>query len=91
MPSMSDLENLADDGTFKIEEPVRTDTGRVEDLVYIYQRRVADARGEEIDLRATQEELERVGEPLDIEPASPVARPGGVSRAERAEVRPGDG
>jgi hypothetical protein len=68
VPSLSDLESISDDGTYKVDAPlVRPEA--TADLAYVYQRAKIDAEGNEIDLRITRADIEAVGgEPIPLAP-----------------------
>ena len=51
VPLLSDLPNLTEDGTYKIEEPVPDDPDRLHDAARVYTPSRVDEFGQEIDLR----------------------------------------
>ena len=72
VPHLGDLPTLAEDGTFRVAEPLPREPGRVGRLSYIYQRGTTDRAGEEIDLRRQPEDDEGLGgEAADIDLARP--------------------
>ena len=77
IPTLSDLQAIADDGTYKIEDPVvHPEPDRLQTLNRAFSRHRIDAEGEEIDLRSTPEQvLEAGSEEVPLELAGEV-RPG---------------
>lgn len=72
VPHLDDLPNLADDGTFRVADPLPREPGRVGQLSYIYQRGTTDRAGEAIDLRRRPEEYEGLGgDAADIDLSRP--------------------
>lgn len=64
VPSLSDLQSIAEDGTFKLEDaPVLEEEHRIERLREAFARRRVDDAGQEIDLRPTLSEVRLAGEP----------------------------
>src|SRR5580700_6336294 len=62
-PSLTDLESLSADGTYKVETPpAADDPSRVAELHRTFMKSRTDASGGEIDLRTTQEEWQKVGD-----------------------------
>lgn len=72
VPSHSDLQNLAEDGTFKLNEPPpkpADDPDRVGELAYVFRKSRLDEEGEEIDLRNTADDLRTLDpQPFALEP-----------------------
>lgn len=78
VPTLSDLEQIAHDGTYKMEAAELRDPRPAEaDLAYVYQKGLYDAQGNEIDLRNTPEERARAGIAHPI-PLAPSERPRGT-------------
>lgn len=79
VPLRSDLTNLSSDGTYNIElAPEPADQNEpLAQFERAYARSRTDARGEEIDLRPTLEEIRHVGDvhPVELEEAPPSPRP----------------
>jgi hypothetical protein len=71
VPLLSDISGIESDGTFKIDGTPTgiTEENRLNTLHRAYSRNRRNAQGDEIDLRATPEELARAGDiPLVDEP-----------------------
>jgi hypothetical protein len=72
VPLHSELGSLAEDGTFKLNEPATPaadPSERIADIALAFQKRRVDDDGEEIDLRNTPDELVGIGEPTALEMA----------------------
>jgi len=71
VPTHSDLGNIAEDGTFKLDESVRPAADPAESIAKIaqaFQKSRVDDEGQEIDLRNTPEELTGLDEATALEP-----------------------
>jgi len=70
VPGLGELQQIATDGTYKIEAPAQPPDRKqvVSDLAYIYQKGARDDDGNEIDLRLTPTERQAVGrgEPVPL-------------------------
>jgi hypothetical protein len=70
VPAHSDLDAIAEDGTYKLDadlEPANPEA--LADLLYVYQRGVRDAEGNEIDLKLRPSDLDVIGgEPIPLVP-----------------------
>ncbi len=53
VPLLSDLPNLVEDGTYKLDEPVAAEPGRLDEARKVYSPTRFDQFGAEIDLRGT--------------------------------------
>lgn len=74
IPTLTELEQLAKDGTYKMGDAHRRD-GQADaaDMGYVYQKGVYDRDGNEIDLRMTPGEAAVIGmgEPIPVAPDNP--------------------
>jgi hypothetical protein len=62
IPTLSDLENLESDGSFKVQEQVlATDPDHMPEVHRAFTRSHFDARGQEIDLRPSVDDILRAG------------------------------
>ncbi len=72
VPTLGDLANLAEDGTFKVDssDPVK-EAHRLAELSLVFSKGRTDAQGNEIDLRRTLEDVAQDNEPIDLTPEEP--------------------
>jgi len=78
IPLLSDLGGLAEDGTFRMTGPaVEADPGRIDDLAHIYHGGRQDHRGDDIDLRNTEDDLANVGVEYGLKSNGPARLPHG--------------
>src|SRR5439155_7704203 len=62
IPSLSDLEHIERDGTFKIEAPIiESEEDRLEKLRRAFARGTTDDEGKEIDLRPSIHDVRKAG------------------------------
>src|SRR5205823_3150867 len=61
IPTLSDLEHISTDGTFKMEGPVPADIDPLAKLKEAFARGTTDDGGQEIDLRPNIDDIRRAG------------------------------
>src|SRR4051812_46320634 len=62
IPTLSDLQQISDDGTFKLDEsPVKPEADRLAQLQSAFARQNVDDTGEDIDLRPTMDDIRKAG------------------------------
>ena len=73
IPTLSDLNNLNEDGTFAFEDSITTDTTTAADLHRVFSTRTTNSRGIEKDLRPTADHFKAIGT-QDLAKARPAPR-----------------
>jgi hypothetical protein len=66
VPSMNELAELSEDGTFRMDAPLDRDSGHFDRMRQVYAKDKVDENGQEIDLRQTRDELAAAGTEDDI-------------------------